>query len=268
VEGDEVPVRSIARALDLIVALEAGPQTLGALALTSRLSKGTAHRLLATLATAGLVTQDPATATYTLGPGCFGILDAVVHGAGGLDILAGHILADLSMATRETVALSVRSGTQRLTVAQVASPQPVRYTAHLGTENPIHAGAMGKVLLAFAEPADREELLGQIMYVPVTPATITTRGGLEKELDEVRRRGVAISHGERAVGVAAISAPVFDADGRVLAALSILGPEERMSDRVLRSFEAPLLDAAGRITERIASLGGTAISWSGDDDLD
>jgi DNA-binding IclR family transcriptional regulator len=265
VDGDEVPVRSVARALDLIVALEAGPQTLGALALASRLSKGTAHRLLATLSTAGLVTQDPATVTYTLGPACFGILDAVVHGAGGLDVIAGQVLADLSAATRETVALSVRSGTQRLTVTQVASPQPVRYTAHLGTENPIHAGAMGKILLAFAEPADREELLGQIMYIPVTAATITSRSELKRELDAVRRRGFAMSRGERAPGVAAISAPVYDSGGRVLAALSILGPEERMSDAVLRSFQEPLLAAAAQITKRIASFGGAAVASTEDD---
>jgi DNA-binding IclR family transcriptional regulator len=265
VDGEDVPVRSVARALDLVAALEGGPQTLGALALTSRLSKGTAHRLLATLSTVGLVTHDPAAATYTLGPACFGILDAVVHGGGGLDVIAGKILAALSAETRETVALSVRSGTQRIVVAQVASPQPVRYMAHTGTENPIHAGAMGKVLLAFTDPAERAQILDQAMLVAITPATFTDRAAIELELAAIRERGFAVSRGERSAGVVGIAAPVFDADGRILAALSILGPDHRMTPEVVQSFAPPLVAAAAAVTTEIASFGSDDGDWEGDD---
>ena len=90
--GGNVPVRSVARALDLVFLSRGLPRSLGSLARSTRLSRGTAHRLLATLADAGLVRQDPATATYALGPVCFDLLEAVTRGAGGLDIIAAPIL--------------------------------------------------------------------------------------------------------------------------------------------------------------------------------
>jgi DNA-binding IclR family transcriptional regulator len=273
VDGDEVPVRSVARALDLVTALEDGPQTLGTLAQTSHLSKGTAHRLLATLATAGLVIQDPATATYALGPGCFGILDAVVHGAGGLDIIAGSVLRGLSSMTRETVALYVRAGPQRICVAQVASPQPIRYTARLGMENPVYAGAMGKVLLAFSDPRERDEILDRTPLIAWTGATITDRTTLERELDSVRAKGTALSRGERSVGVAALSAPVFSSDGRAVAALSILAPDDRLNEAAIHAFEGPLVAAAADISRRLAEVAAGSDGWAlngsdGAEDLD
>lgn len=263
-DGDQVRVRSVARALDLMTALEDGPQPLGSLALSSRLSKGTAHRILATLAAAGLVIQDPATATYALGPGCFGILDAVVHGAGGLDVIGGPILARLSAETRETVALYVRAGPQRICVAQVASPEPIRYTARLGMENPVYAGAMGKVLLAFSDPRERDEILDRMPLIAWTSATITDRTRLEAELETIRLAGFARSRGERSAGVAAISAPVFGTDRRVVAALSILGPDDRMSEPRMRMFEEPLLTAAADVSDRLAAFAGDAAAWTTD----
>jgi DNA-binding IclR family transcriptional regulator len=131
-------------------------------------------------------------------------------------------------------------------------------------ENPIHAGAMGKVLLAFAEPAERAEILDQALLVAVTPATITDRAVLERELDAVRARGYAVSQGERAAGVAGISAPVFDGDHRVVASLSILGPEDRMTDDVRASFVAPLLAAAASVSERIGAFGVDPTDWDDD----
>lgn len=267
-DGDEVPVRSVARALDLMMVLEDGPQPLGSLARSSRLSKGTAHRILATLAAAGFVIQDPASATYSLGPGCFGILDAVVHGAGGLDVIAGPVLTRLSAATRESVALHVRAGPQRICVAQVASPEPIRYTEQLGMENAVYDGAMGKVLLAFSDPRERDEILDRMPLIAWTRATITDRARLEAELETIQRQGFAQSRSERAIGVVAISVPVFGTDRRIVAALSILGPEDRMSEPALRSVEGPLLTAAAEVSERIAAFAGVSASWTsnrGDD---
>jgi DNA-binding IclR family transcriptional regulator len=256
VRGDEVPVRSVARAIDLVMALEDGPSTLGALATTTHLSKGTAHRLLTTLAAAGLVIQDPATATYALGPACFGILDAIVHGAGGLDVIAGSILTDLSAETGETVALYVRAGPQRICVAQAASSQPIRYAARLGMENPVYAGAMGKVLLAFSDRQQRNEILDRVPLVALTARTITDRSELDRELEAVRKRGLAESHGERSTGAGALSAPVFDGEGRMVAALSILGPDDRMTAAAIRSYERPLLAASAALGARLAAFAG------------
>jgi DNA-binding IclR family transcriptional regulator len=259
-EADEdVPVRSVARALDILFALEHGRQTAGMIARSTGLSKVTARRLLGSLTYRGLVVADPTTSTYMLGPGCFGILDAVVRGAGGMEVIAGSVLTELAAATRETVAVYVRAGPRRICVAQVPSPQPVRYTARLGMENPIHTGAMGKVLLAFSEPDEREDIVSRMTLDASTDATITDRDVLDAELRKIREQGYAVSRGERSPGVAAISAPVFAGDGRILAALSILGPDERLTDAVMADVRPRLLAAATQVADRVAAQGGAPI---------
>lgn len=254
--GDGSPVRSVSRALDILFALQHGAQTVGAIARATGLSTVTVRRLLSTLAYRDLVVQDRTTPTYRLGAGCFGFLDAVTRGAGGLDVVAGPVLARLAEQTGETVALYVRAGARRICVAQIPSAHPVRFTARLGLDNPIHTGAMGKILLAFSEPAERDQILDHMDLVPFTPATITDRAALERELEKVRRHGYAESRGERSAGVAAVGAPVFGPDGRILAALCVIGPGERLIDTVLARLRGPLVAGAKDISERVARTAG------------
>src|ERR1700742_72478 len=124
---DTSPVRAVTRAMDVLLSLEDGPQSLAQIADATGLTKPTAHRLLATLFRNQLVIQNPYTSDYMLGPGCLGIANAVLRGLGGLGLLAHEILERLAEVSQETVALHVPAGTQRGCVGQIASPQPVRY---------------------------------------------------------------------------------------------------------------------------------------------
>lgn len=249
---DQVPVRSVVRAADILVALELGPQSLGRVARRTGLTKPTAHRLLASLAYRQMVIQDPTSGEYQLGPGCFWVADAVMRGFAGLSVLAAPVMEDLSLVTGETVSLHVRAGMERVCIGQVASPQPVRYTARVGAANPIHTGAMGKVLLAFTDDNERRGLLERLPLQASTAATITDRARLETEMEITRRRGYAVSRGERLPGVAAMSVPILGADGRLVAALSIIGPEGRLSDEVMATQLPRLREAAMAISGRIA----------------
>lgn len=254
------PVRSVSRATDILLVLENGPHSLGRVAERAALTKPTAHRLLASLAHRQMVIQDPATGDYLLGPGTFGIADAVMRGVAGLGVLVGPVLERLSAATGETVALYVRAGVDRICIGQVPSPQPVRYTAHVGAATPLHSGSMGKLLLAYVEDEERRHLLDQMPLEAITERTITDRRALEEELELIRRRGHAVSRGERAIGVAAMSAPIFGADGRILAALSVLGPDSRLTDAAMSKLRPSLLGAAQEITQQVAVQGR---SWPG-----
>lgn len=246
---DNSPVRSVSRAIELLLSLEDGPQSLARIAEATRLTKPTAHRLLATLARTQMVIQNPATSEYMLGPGCLGIADAVLRGLGGLGLLAQANLEALSKRSQETVALHVPAGTQRVCVAQLPSPQPVRYTSAVGVAKPLYTGAMGKVLLAFAEEGDRRELFRRLTLTRVTAATVTNRNELERQIAEARRVGYAISRGEQADGVASISAPVFAANGHILAALSILGPSNRMPDSVMSKLRPMVVRCAAEVSQ-------------------
>lgn len=249
----DVPVRSVGRAVDLLLALAHGPQTLGRLAERTGLSKATVHRLLASLAHGQLAIQDPSTGDYLLGPGCFTIADAVMRGLGGLGVIARPVLERLRDRTGETVTMHVRAGSQRLCIEELVSLQSVRYTAGVGNATPIHVGSAGKLLLAYSDTDERSELLDHSTLDPITGATITDRAELERELEEVRRLGYAQSHGERVAGASAISAPILASDGSVLAALSILGPDGRLTEARLEEFRPAVLAAAGEISDRIAT---------------
>ena len=247
---DTSPVRAVTRAMDVLLSLEDGPQSLAKIADATGLTKPTAHRLLATLSRNQLVIQNPWTSDYMLGPGCLGIANAVLNGLGGLGLMAQDILEGLAKASQESVALHVPAGTQRVCVAQVPSPQPVRYTADVGAAKPMYTGAMGKVLLAFANDQDRRELFSRLTLLPVTPLTITSLDELETQLGEVRNQGYAVSRGEQADGVASVSAPVFAATGHIMAAVSVLGPSTRMTDDVVAKVH-PMVVRAGQDISRL-----------------
>jgi DNA-binding IclR family transcriptional regulator len=248
---DATPVRAVTRAIDVLLALQGGPRSLARIADTTGLTKPTVHRLLATLSLSQFVIQNPATSDYMLGPGCLGVADAVLRGLGGIELMARDTLEVLSEASQETVALHVPAGTQRVCVAQVPSPQPVRYTSSVGVTRPLYTGSMGKILLAFADEQDRRELLARMPLVALTTATVTDPRRLEEQLSEARKKGYSVSRGEQADGVAAISAPVFSANGHILAALSILGPSARMSDRTMTKLRPMVIGAALEISGRL-----------------
>jgi DNA-binding IclR family transcriptional regulator len=239
----EVPVRSVMRAIDVLMALSRGPTTLAAIAASSELSKATAHRILAALNHKHLVIQDHE-GQYMLGPGSFELARAVSRGAGSLGVTARSSLEELSRTTSETVTLHIQIGVQRVCIDEVLSPEPLRYTAEVGSSAPLHVGSAGKVLLAFSEPAVCDALLSSIQLVPLTENTITDEAALRRELAQVRRRGWAQSRGERVSAAAAISVPVLGPAGYAIAALSILGPAQRMTDEVMGRFR-PLLLATG-----------------------
>lgn len=252
---DTSPVRAVSRAIEVLLSLEDGPQSLARIAEATGLTKPTVHRLLATLVGSQLVIQNPATSEYMLGPGCLGIADAVLRGLGGLGLLAQSNLEELSEWSQETVALHVPAGPQRVCVAQLPSPQPVNYTAAVGVAKPLYTGAMGKVLLAFTDQGDLRELLRRLTLTRITAGTITNRDELERQIVRTRRLGYAISRGEQADGVAAISAPVFAANGHVLAALSVLGPSNRMPDTVMAKLRPLVMQCAAEISKLLGYQG-------------
>ena len=112
---------------------------------------------------------------------------------------------------------------------------------------------MGKLLLAFAETDERAQLLDLLPMKALTKRTVTDRGALEAELEDIRTRGYATSRGERALGVASLSAPVFAAHERILAALSVIGPESRLTEAAMAKIRPTLLGAAQEITQQLAA---------------
>jgi DNA-binding IclR family transcriptional regulator len=209
------------------------------------MSRSTVHRLLTALAAHGLVQQLADSPTYSLGPRLLSFAETA-RGHLTLDRQAEPIMTWLRDESGETVGLHVLDSTPaRRTVAQVESTQALRRTyTDIGAPRPVHQGAPGKVLLAYADEALRQKVL-RSKLLAADGATVVPAAELRAELDQIRERGWAMSLQERVVGVVALAVPVYDHTGRVAAALSISIPAARAGRAELEAL-APVAMSAGR----------------------
>jgi DNA-binding IclR family transcriptional regulator len=140
-----------------------------------------------------------------------------------------------------------------LTVAQVDGPNLIAVGDWTGRSTPLHCVASGKVLMSSL--AEREVLRmvrrGLVQY---TERTIIELEPLLEELARIRRRGYATAIGEYELGLNAVSAPIHDARGNVIAAVDIWGPAFRLTPRRIPELAAQAREAAAAISVR---LGGT-----------
>lgn len=229
--GSRNRVQAVERGIDILLALANGARTLTDVAKATGLSKGTAFRLLSSLGHEQLVVRDPNDTVYLLGPGFLRMFQGAMTNLGGIAALARPALEELWSRLNETVTIHVRIGYERICVVELPSSHALRYSANVGATAPLHVGSAGKVLMAFLPPAEFERALSAIQLNPLTHNTVTDRDQLREELVAVARQGWAMSAGERIVGATAISVPVRDRHG-LFAALSVLGPAERMSGQV------------------------------------
>jgi DNA-binding IclR family transcriptional regulator len=205
-----------------------GPTSLAELVDATGISRPTAHRLALALEAHGLVGRDDR-GRFRLGVrlAAWGRQAATFSGA--LIEEAGPVLATLRDETGESAQLYVRDGEHRICVAVAERPAGLRDTVPIGARLPLVAGSGGKVLLAWADPAEWP---------------VGRDGGA---LRVVRQRGWAASVAEREPGVASVSAPVHDAQGSVIAALSVSGPIDRLGRRPGSRFAPALVRGAATL---------------------
>jgi DNA-binding IclR family transcriptional regulator len=248
---DATTVRSVGRAIDIMIALGQSPLPLGDVAASVGLSKPTTYRLLTTLRAKGMVVQDSGSGYYGLGPACFHLMSSITNGTAGFIFEATDALEHLRDVTSETVAVHVRAGRSRICVKELPSPHTIRYIAGVGVAEDIHTGSAGKVLLAFAPEADRERLLTDLPLPAKTANTITDIDVLREALRRVVDTGVAYSFGERVAGAVGVSAPITNSAGIALAALSVLGPADRLSGERLYEVEKHVRSVAAQISTTV-----------------
>ena len=218
------------KAAIVLGALEAGPSTLAQLVAATGLARPTAHRLAVALEHHRLVTRD-LQGRFVLGPRLAEL--AAAAGEDRLLAAAGPVLGALRDHTNESAQLFRRQGDQRICVAAAERPVGLRDSIPVGSSLTMLAGSAAQILLAWEEPDRLHRGLHGARF------TATTLSG-------VRRRGWAQSVGEREPGVASVSAPVRDAEGSVVAAISVSGPIERLGRRPGLRLAAAVL-AAGRV---------------------
>ncbi|MEU6796761.1 IclR family transcriptional regulator [Nonomuraea wenchangensis] len=243
----------VERALQVIFAVAAAKEPdigVSELARSLGLSKAVVHRVVRTLVAADFFSFDERTRRYSLGPGAVSVGLAAMAQMEVPRIAQPH-LERLVARTRETATLSVRYGFQRMYLTQVLSPQEIQMSVQLGRLYPLHAGGSSKAILAAMRPDEIRACLAAGPLDALTPITIQDTDRLLEELDLIRRRGYAVSLGERQQGAASVAAPVYEATGSVYGSISVCGPVGRLSAGETETYGRLVKEAAAEVSRQL-----------------
>ena len=224
------------KAASILNTLEAGPHSLAELVFATGIARPTAHRLAVALEFHRYVARD-LSGRFVLGPRA-GELGAAA-GEDRLLAAAAPALAALRDATGESAQLYKRQGDQRICVAVAERLSGLRDSVPVGAALTMQAGSAAQILLAWE---DSEKIHRGVANARFTAA----------QLAADRRRGWAQSVGEREAGVTSVSAPVRGPNGKVIAAVSISGPIERLGRQPGRVHAAAVVATAARLSEYLA----------------
>jgi DNA-binding IclR family transcriptional regulator len=243
---------AVERAVDaLFIIAERGEVTLTELARTLGSSGSAVHRILTALKKKGLIEQSSDNGRYLLSWSILALTQRLTAEA-DLRSLSLPFMIKLRDLANETVTINVRSGFSRVCIDQVEALHEVRWRQEIGRISPLYAGATGKAILAYLRPDELKEFFQTVTLEKLTPYTSVGRREVMQKLERIRGQGYALGSQDRILGVAGISAPIFNRLGHVVGALTIAGPAERCTQERLRSWVDALTDATRQISRPLS----------------
>jgi IclR family KDG regulon transcriptional repressor len=236
-EDGKLTVRAVERAMDILLCfVDVKELSLTEISSKVTLHKSTVHRLLASLEGKGFILRDGATEKYRLGFRLWELSANLIQSE-DMGVVLLPEMERLRDQVGETISLYVLDGNERVRVQAVQSNQAIRRVAPVGARMPLFVGASSKVLLAYADDEIQERVLN------TASASNLDRKALVQMLAETRKLGYATSIEEREPGAAAVSAPIFSRDNKLMASLAVSGPANRLTqDKMLE--HVPLIIAA------------------------
>jgi IclR family transcriptional regulator, KDG regulon repressor len=218
----------------------------------------TALRLLHTLRRRGFVHVE-ADGRYRLGAAMFRLSNRALEALDLRDIARPH-MERLSEQCGETVHLGILEGRHVVYIEKVEAAHPVRMYSRLGAVAPLHCTALAKSILMGVDASLRDELLAGFDFPRFTDRTHASASSLLDDLQRSAERGFTRDNEEHEPGIHCAAAPVYGADGRPAAAMSISAPRSRVPEDALLGFVPALVEAASAVS---AELG-----WHTDDEAD
>lgn len=234
-------MRAVERTVQILEALAAAEHglRLADICRLTGLDGSTALRFLNTLERLGYASRDTGAKLYRLGARVGRLGDGPALSV--LQRVVRPHMEALQRACGEDVNLGTMDAGSALCVETQKSSHVLGINISSGLRMPAHASSLGKAMLAFVPEVKRRTVLAGVQLQKCTPNTITDPEELERELELVRRRGYATDREEFSPGVVCLGAPVFNADGQVVAALSITAPAQRVPLEELERRHASLL---------------------------
>jgi DNA-binding IclR family transcriptional regulator len=240
-------VEKVRAVLDCYIRGGAFSLSFAALLEGSGMSRASLHRTLSEMTENGFLVQTGEREEYRLGPFLRSAATLASAVSTVPDIARPH-MERLRDECRETVVLAELHGASVVPVRRADGLHEMRMNQEVGKRYAAHAGATGKVLLAHLPEPELEALLADAELERLTENTITDPAALRADLRRIAKAGVAVTVGERVPEAVAISAPVFDADGRAVAALTISGVASRFERESEGEYSEAVRSAADAIS--------------------
>jgi IclR family transcriptional regulator, KDG regulon repressor len=245
-------IHSINRAIQTLNSLMSNKNEMGLTELSKKLNlhKSTVHRILVTLEDEGLVARNNISQKYRLGMKLFEFGNIVKE---QIEIKkhALPFMEGLARKTEESIDLNIMLDGKRVSIEKIESPHDVRRIIQLGKNLPLYCGGSGKAILAFLTNSEIERIIQKENLIAFAPNTITDPEKLIEHLQEIRRKGYALSFEERILGSASIAAPIFDYSGKVIASISISGPITRFTKKKIPEFISLVQESATDISNSL-----------------
>ncbi|MCB1019468.1 MAG: IclR family transcriptional regulator [Acidobacteria bacterium] len=245
------PMSSTLRCLQVFQALADPPYELSLTEIGARLRmvKGSAHRMVRTLAAAGLVDQDPRTKLYRLSPKAFWAGTAYLRNS-PVYRAALPLLQSIAYESGLVVSLGAWHDRSLLYLNSITPPGLAHLVAEIGERWPVHSTALGKAMLAYRS---RQEIdaLTEVDRPRYTPKTIVSAAGIRQEARKTRARGYAVDDEEMIQGVRCVASPIFDSEGAAVAAISISGPVLALTNETVEERAALVREAATKVSMQL-----------------
>ena len=248
--------KTIEKAIEMLNCF-AGDQcilSLGEICKKTGIEKSTASRILSTLKKHGcLEKEDRRHGFYRIGyrihfwNTCYDKQDNLLK-------LAKPVMKRLRDECGEAISLYTIEGYRRIGIAKIESIHEIGRVFPLGQYLPMHAGASGRVLLAFLPIGKKTAILKHLKLEQYTPNTICTRDKLEESMADIQEKGYGISLGEREEGAFSVTAPIKDGSGFAIASVTISGPIFRLNKNSTKKYIQLVTKAACDISKRLGFL--------------
>lgn len=264
-ENSKSIVQSLAKGFQVLEVFDANnlELTLTEFAELAGLDAGTVFRIVNTLLMSGYLERGDGKKRYRLS---LKVLDLSFHAIGRRDMrdLVRPYLRALVGEVSEASSLCVLDGADVVYVERVhAGLVRLGVDIRIGSRIPAYYTAIGHSILAYLPKSEGKRILAMRDRVKLTPATLTTVKEIEERLIQVRQLGYALSDQDAAPMPRVIAAPIMDADGHPLAALSVAAPSLHMKvEKFVEKAAAPVLSAAAEIG-RALSISGSAVAAAG-----
>jgi len=247
-ERQRVGVQSLGRAFGILEEVARHREGINLADLSKRvgLHNSTTFHLVKTMVSLGYIRQEK-DKRYRVGRPLFALAASSLDEIEMVN-LATPILEDLSRATGESGHFAVRMGDSVIVVARTSGPGAFQLTDRVGVIRPAHCTALGKIILAALRPDQLQRFVERVELKPSTEKSITEVPLLLREIEEVRRSGIAFDDGEFNAEVRCVAVPVRDFTGNVVGALGISGPVWRLTIQALQSRSKIVQAAADRLS--------------------